>query len=195
MKVHDAELYVLAGGRSRRFGSDKALAEIDGRPLLQHVVETLGPAFRSVTLVCDRADRYSVFGCRGIADDWPDCGPMGGLHAAMLDLEFERGAGWLFLASCDLLRPEAAWIDPLAEQLDARFEAVAFRASGGRWEPTFAFYHAAIAPRVAQHLDAGRLAMQALLDNAATCAVALPAGMDAIPQANTPDDLKRADRS
>ena len=33
--------YILAGGRSRRFGTDKARAEVGGTPLLRHAAASL----------------------------------------------------------------------------------------------------------------------------------------------------------
>jgi molybdopterin-guanine dinucleotide biosynthesis protein A len=43
---------VLAGGRSRRYGSAKTLAEYEGRPLIWRPIETLGEAFGTVVVVC-----------------------------------------------------------------------------------------------------------------------------------------------
>ena len=66
---------VLAGGRSSRFGSDKALAELGGKPLLAHAVERLG-AWCDDVVVAGR----ETAAARGIAD-WPrpDMGPLGGI--------------------------------------------------------------------------------------------------------------------
>ena len=76
MKVLGA---VLAGGQSRRFGSDKALALLAGRPLIDHAVAAL-------TAQCDAV----VVVGRDIAPapclpDWPapGMGPLGGLAAAL----------------------------------------------------------------------------------------------------------------
>ena len=41
---------VLAGGRSRRMGTEKALILLGGRPLLAHVVERLGPQFDALVV-------------------------------------------------------------------------------------------------------------------------------------------------
>ena len=41
---------VLAGGVSRRFGSEKALAEWEGKPLLVHVLARLQPACSAVAV-------------------------------------------------------------------------------------------------------------------------------------------------
>ncbi len=75
---------VLAGGRSSRFGSDKALATLDGRTLLDHALAALRPH-------CDAA---IVVG-RGEIADWPrpDMGPLGGIAGALIhaaDQGFDR---------------------------------------------------------------------------------------------------------
>jgi molybdopterin-guanine dinucleotide biosynthesis protein A len=44
---------IIAGGQSRRFGSDKALAVIDGRPMIAHVTEALRPQVEMVA-ICGR---------------------------------------------------------------------------------------------------------------------------------------------
>lgn len=67
---------VLAGGGSRRMGRDKALLEWRGRPLLDHVRARLWAA-GCETVVTSRA----APGC--IADDYPDRGPLGGIHAVL----------------------------------------------------------------------------------------------------------------
>ncbi|WP_156256300.1 molybdenum cofactor guanylyltransferase [Sandarakinorhabdus oryzae] len=82
---------VLAGGESRRFGSDKALALLDGQTLLARAIERLR--------VCDElvvAGR-DVPGITSLAD-WPapGLGPLGGLAAAMRHL---RRAGCAHLVS------------------------------------------------------------------------------------------------
>lgn len=71
---------ILAGGQSRRFGSDKAHAMLAGRSLLDHVVEVLRPQTEGLVL-CGRE-------CPGVTTlaDRPSAGlgPLGGLNAALL---------------------------------------------------------------------------------------------------------------
>jgi len=70
---------VLAGGRSSRFGSDKALAELHGKPLLLHAAEALAAQCDAV-IVCGR----DWPGLVGVPDrPAPDLGPLGGLNAAL----------------------------------------------------------------------------------------------------------------
>lgn len=91
---------ILAGGQARRFGSDKALAQFDGRALIDHVAALLAPYCDGLVL-CGRA------GEGGIADR-PEGGrgPLGGLNAA-LHAAAARGADRVLLAPCDTpLLPE-----------------------------------------------------------------------------------------
>src|SRR4051812_16893514 len=70
---------VLAGGRSSRFGADKAAALIDGRPMLDWVIDALAPQVDDI-LVCGR----EISGRHWVADHpRPDLGPLGGLNAAL----------------------------------------------------------------------------------------------------------------
>src|SRR5438876_10156744 len=56
----DACALVLAGGESRRFGSDKALAQFRGAPLLAHVLRGLSAAgFAQIALAAKEPRRYA----------------------------------------------------------------------------------------------------------------------------------------
>ncbi|MFD2579694.1 molybdenum cofactor guanylyltransferase [Novosphingobium colocasiae] len=70
---------VLAGGKSSRFGSDKALAELDGHSLLALAVDTLSGWCERV-VVCGREQAPAP-----TLPDWPRAGmgPLGGLAAAL----------------------------------------------------------------------------------------------------------------
>jgi molybdopterin-guanine dinucleotide biosynthesis protein A len=125
---------ILAGGRSSRFGSDKALAQHKGKPLIGHVADALAAQCADV-VVCGR----SWGALAGLEDrPAPGLGPMGGLCAA-LHHGAERGFDAVLAAPCDLvgipadaafrLRPGPAvaegqwllglWPTALAERLEA----------------------------------------------------------------------------
>lgn len=75
---------VLAGGQSRRFGSDKALAELSGRTLLAGAVERLGGWCEAVVVVGREGAPAPDLPARFIADfPRPGMGPLGGLAAAL----------------------------------------------------------------------------------------------------------------
>ena len=83
---------ILAGGRSTRFGSDKAHAKVDGIRLIDRVADALGQQTTAL-IVCGREE--PGFGC--IEDHpEPDLGPLGGLNAA---LQFAENKGFTHVLS------------------------------------------------------------------------------------------------
>jgi molybdopterin-guanine dinucleotide biosynthesis protein A len=72
---------VLAGGMSRRFGTDKATALWRGRPLLSHAADALAP---HCDLVVVSGGNRAAMGFPTVPD-WPrsDLGPLGGICGAM----------------------------------------------------------------------------------------------------------------
>lgn len=70
---------ILAGGASSRFGSDKALALLDGRSLIDHVAAALAPHVAAL-IVCGRTHRdFETVADRPAAE----LGPLGGLNGAL----------------------------------------------------------------------------------------------------------------
>ena len=87
---------VLAGGRSSRFGRDKAAALFEGKPLLDHVIAGLA-AQTDAVVVCGR--EVADFTC--LADrPAPDLGPLGGLSAALAYAE-ANGFDAVLTSACD----------------------------------------------------------------------------------------------
>ncbi len=176
--------YILAGGRSRRFGSNKARALLDGTPLILHVAQALEPIVQDVTVISTMNGAYGDLRLRTIADRRPDQGPLAGLERALLDRE---EPSWVLLVACDWVGLRASWLDTLWRARKPDHDAVAFR--GNHWEPLFALYHTNILPQVQHSLTAGRRAMQTLLDEAISVALPLPNDWLKARQVNTPGDL------
>lgn len=182
-------VYILAGGRSSRFGSDKARAMVRGRSLLEHVAAMLDPMASQITVVADRIGKYDDLGYRTIADAKPHLGPVAGLGRALEDLGGERR--WLLLCSCDALVIRAAWLRTLVESMSDECDAVAYR--GDRWQPMPGLYRSTALPRVIAQLDQDRRSMQSLLQSLCTAALPLPEDWPEHWQANTPADVARID--
>ncbi|MFH5806574.1 molybdenum cofactor guanylyltransferase [Alienimonas sp. DA493] len=182
--------YLLAGGRSRRFGSDKATADRDGVPALTRLAEQLRAAgATSVTAVARAAGQYDDLKVRTIADAVPDAGPLAGLDAALADAA-EQGAAWALAASCDLFDLPADWVKRLRTAATPGRLAVAFRPD--RWEPFPGLYHVALRPAVRARLAGGDRSLQALLSAPATRAAAVPPPPDWPERIsyNTPAELR-----
>lgn len=88
---------IIAGGASSRFGSDKALALLEGRPLIAHAVAALKP-FATAIVVCGR----DWGGLPSLADrPLAGLGPLGGIAAALLHAE-AGGYAHVLTIGCDM---------------------------------------------------------------------------------------------
>ena len=79
--------FVLAGGKSSRMGANKAFLDFAGQTLLARALSTLTAVCGSVMIVGDPAT-FSSFG-PVVADLFPGCGPLAGIHAALVNSSAE----------------------------------------------------------------------------------------------------------
>lgn len=163
---------VIAGGRSSRFGSDKACAVLDGRPLLDHVLGGLRDQTDAL-VVCGR----DVPGCVSLADrPQADIGPLGGLAAA-LHYAAQHGFDGVLTSACDTpLVPT-----DLAEELAGSGPAVI------AGQPLFGYWPASLSAVLDDYLAAE--ANRAVGKWAAWAGARRVSYADEIPNINTTDDL------
>lgn len=88
---------VLAGGQSRRMGSDKALLEFDGQPLLLRTLQLLGGFAADVFVVGNRPE-YEEFGAPVYADRFPGAGALGGIATAL----HSASEDFVLCVACDM---------------------------------------------------------------------------------------------
>lgn len=100
MKKKKTVAIILAGGQSQRFGSDKALASLGKsvKPILHHLSEKLSQMGLEPYVSVSKLGKYSRMGFKEIGDEFPHCGPLGGVATALRCLEAKN---YLFLA-CDM---------------------------------------------------------------------------------------------
>jgi molybdopterin-guanine dinucleotide biosynthesis protein A len=183
---------VLAGGQSRRMGSDKAALLIQGEPLLRRAVRLLRAVTPDVAII-GPPERVALAPDVPIYPDrWPNQGPLGGIATALQALPGEAvlvvGCDMPFL-NLDVLRYLVA--------LSPGYNAVVVRADGEA-HPLHAVYHRRCLPAIEAQLRAGNRQVQRLLDQLAVRFVE-GAELDRLdPQhlstfnANTPEEWERA---
>lgn len=180
-------VYILAGGRSSRFGTDKARALAEGEPLLTTVAERVRPYASSVAVVAARAGQYRDLGLRTLGDLRPGLGPMGGLATALADMD---RPGWLALIACDWAGLRGEWLVSLKHAARPGDCCVLYAPDAGKPEPLFALYHHAIAPAVREHLDRDERAMRTLIDAVPHRVLAVPPGWEQARNINRVDDIE-----
>src|SRR5215467_14806685 len=77
----DVTGFVLAGGKSSRMGTDKALLSLNGVSLLQQTKTILEQVCEKVFILGSR-QLYGAYG-ECYEDVYANCGPLGGIHAAL----------------------------------------------------------------------------------------------------------------
>lgn len=126
----DFEGAVLAGGASRRMGTDKAFLRIDGLTLLQRVAAALhGAGAASVLVVGGDAARVAALGMAHTPDAWPEQGPLGGIITALR----RTSAQTVAVLACDLTRPCAAAVEALRDGLGGADVSVPVCAGQAQW--------------------------------------------------------------
>lgn len=88
---------ILAGGQSKRFGSNKALIVKDGIPLLQYLIAQLEHLFDEI-IISTGVIKYDFIKQKQINDIFQFCGPLGGIHSALVHSSNDK----IFVISCDL---------------------------------------------------------------------------------------------
>ncbi len=88
--------YILAGGKSRRFGANKALFKIGGRTVIEIVIAAIPPG-RPVFIVTHSPAEYAHLGLPTLPDNYSNAGPLAGIQAGLSHAPFE----WNFFLACD----------------------------------------------------------------------------------------------
>ena len=89
---------ILAGGRSRRMGVNKALLEIDGVTVIERMARLLKEIFSEVILITNTPEEYAFLQLKMHPDIYLNKGPLAGIHSALLNSQTEKN----FIISCDI---------------------------------------------------------------------------------------------
>lgn len=166
----DRAAYILVGGKSSRFGSDKALIEIEGRPLVLRLAGIARQAAGSITLVGPPA-RYEHLGLPVIPDTHQDIGPLAGILAA-LDHSVQP---WNLVLACDMPHLTAVFLELLFTRAEQGYQQACLPVSpGGRDEPLCAVYAKGAAEAIRFEIEKGTRKITRALDAVAVCRL-LPA--------------------
>jgi molybdopterin-guanine dinucleotide biosynthesis protein A len=161
VKKHAITPYVIAGGHSSRFGTtDKARAVVRGEPLVVGVARHMEGVFdQPATVVSAPGRDYGDLGLPTIFDEYPDCGPMSGVHRALMD----TATDWIAVAACDLVGLTDELWPPLVQHRGSGLAIAYFRM--GYWQPVLALYHVSLIGELVNRLDSHQLSMQPLLND------------------------------
>lgn len=142
---------IMAGGRSRRMGRDKAWLDLgDGRPIVQRVVDVLREVADEVIVVANDP-AYGRLGLRVVADRFPSGGALGGIATGVGAAAHHT----VLVAACDMPFLSAAVWRLLLDRAEGA-DAVVPRV-GGEYETMHALYTKACLAPMERALAAGRM--------------------------------------
>ncbi len=124
---------ILSGGKSRRMGQEKGFVKYKGKALIEYAIEALKPLCNELVISTANVD-YAYLGLPMIADEIPDCGPIGGISTCMKAIE----ADIYLVISCDVPNVPTQLFSDLLTQLDGN--AVIPIDETGRKQPLAACY-------------------------------------------------------
>jgi molybdenum cofactor guanylyltransferase len=151
--------FVLAGGKSTRMGADKAFVTLEGKTLLAWALESARSVTTEVSIVGDRA-KFVEF-APVVEDVFRDCGPLGGIHAALRASQRELN----LVLAVDLPFVSTALLKYLIKRARVSTSAIVTVArSAGGWQPLCAVYRREFADAAEKALSDGRYKIDALFE-------------------------------
>jgi molybdopterin-guanine dinucleotide biosynthesis protein A len=161
-RATDAAGIVLAGGRSSRMGTPKALLPFDGQPLIVHVVAKLQKVFREIVVVAAPDQALPSLPVTLVRDQVAYQGPVGGIYYGLAEASKEIG----FVTSCDSAFLNLELISHLVAQIPEHDVVVPHWE--GRFQPLHAVYRRSVLPLLGDQLAQGDLRPVHLFDKVRT---------------------------
>jgi molybdopterin-guanine dinucleotide biosynthesis protein A len=189
---------ILAGGASRRFGSDKSAAVLAGKPLLERVVERARPQVEILLLNANDPEvGRSIIDLERLADSAPGEGPLAGI-LTVLGRAGRRDFDYVASFACDTPFFPLDTVARLAHALQASSADFAIARCGLSAHRIFALWPVACRDQLDAAFAQGARSMRAVEDwlVPAWAEFAANGGPDGDPffNINTRADLETAER-
>ena len=189
--------FILAGGKSRRMGTDKSRLVLNEQTFVERIAGELAAITSSITVVGDqalKADQEAPINLKVASDIYPGWGALGGVHAALAACS----TSWALVVACDFPFVTSELFRSLATRREA-FPAVAPIQKDGIPQPLCSLYRVEPCLRLAEQLiKSGERKPVALLQSVRTRWVLfselsnLSGAARFFDNINTPEDFARA---
>lgn len=176
---------VLAGGNSRRMGTNKALIVWKGMTFLERICGVLSKEFSSIYLSGPK-EWYKDFSYSCIEDHYPQIGPLGALASIFETITSE----WIFVVSCDTPFLTREIIELQVKHISKENVQAVFCNVNGKEMPLVGFYHKSSLKAIQQQIASSNYRIMDFLAQIKCEVIDLP--KELIPQllnVNTKDDL------
>lgn len=182
---------ILAGGQARRMGGgDKGLRLLDGKPMIEWVLQRFAPQVSQVVInVNQNVARYQHYGHPVVSDAMPDfAGPLAGLHAVLS----QGTTPFVVTVPCDSPFLPADLVARLYAALEADGAEVAVARTFDQPHPVFCLYRNTVLPALDEYLEKGHRKIHFWHSQLNGVQVAFDDVADAFRNINTPEELESA---
>lgn len=152
--ISNISAVILAGGRGKRMGGeDKGLVELNGEPLIRHVISAIAPQVAHLVINANRnQERYAAFGYPVISDSITGYqGPLAGFLAAMQAVSSDL----LVSVPCDGPLLPTDLVERLVTTRNREGADIAVAHDGQRLQPVYALLSVRLLGSLQAYLDAG----------------------------------------
>lgn len=145
---------ILAGGRAQRMGGeDKGLLPVQGKPMIEYIIDTLKPQVGQILINANRnLERYQQYGYEVISDIMGEYfGPLVGMASGIQKSQTE----YVVTVPCDSPLLPDDLVSKLYNQLQQDDAELAVANDGERMQPVFALLRCDLLPDLLHYLESG----------------------------------------
>jgi molybdopterin-guanine dinucleotide biosynthesis protein A len=150
---------VLGGGKSCRFGEDKGLCTLAGKPMIDYPLLALKNICDDI-IISSNDMRYKDLGYKMVSDEFKNIGPIGGIYSALNLSETSDN----IIVSCDMPFISVELLQYIFDNKNNSLIASAFE--GQYVEPLCSYYHKDTLPFILEMITNKKFKLQKLLDKA-----------------------------
>ena len=155
---------VLAGGRSRRMGFNKAEADMQGESMLMRMTDKLKEITPTI-LISSGTVSYPNISLPQIPDEYPQCGPLGGIYSVLK----ASNTSLNLVVSCDIPLVSIDLLEHIVAKAKKSNALITLPIDyDGHLQMICAVYHKDVLPILRQQIDAHLFKMKSLVDLVAT---------------------------
>ena len=177
---------ILAGGKSRRMGKNKAFLTLDGKTFLAKISEEL-IGIDEIMLSIDDVEKFASEDIKLVEDMYPNLGPVGGIYSALRGCRSE----YLLVVSCDMpLFKKELW-QYMITFVDSSYDAFALVTRDKRVQPLCSIYSVNAMHILEKQIRHGQYCLHAALDKMLVRYIPLQYSNfhdDIVKNVNTPDE-------
>ena len=185
----DVAAVILAGGMGRRVGGDdKGLIELNGKPLIAHVIDVIAPQVESLVISANRnIDQYKSFSYPVITDRQEGfCGPLAGIDAAFAATD----KPYLLCVPCDTPLLPTDLLSTLYTALQASEQPMAIATDAQRQHPVINLMKRSVHESVRSRLEQGDLKLMKWIEATGYASVDFSEQPQSLSNLNSPEDIR-----